>query len=202
MNMHTKGFAEARKISKTDKDAAVIVSRVSANDNGCWNWTGYIDPGNGYGRIHQSNKKHYAHRRSYEVFKGPIPAGMNVLHTCDCKTCANPDHLYIGTQADNARDYIDRTEVWQRRGRLPAASVLAIVILRFEGGRSYNELSEMYHVSQQAVANICRGRTYSKLTGIESDKPAPKVSSKGATKLVDKAVKKVSQAKTKKRGKK
>lgn len=29
---------------------------------------------------------------------------MQVLHRCDVKICVNPDHLFLGTQADNIRD--------------------------------------------------------------------------------------------------
>jgi hypothetical protein len=66
----------------------------------CWLWARYIGYG-GYGGMH-GNKK--AHRVIYEALVGEIPEGMFVLHKCDTPRCINPDHLFLGTALDNARD--------------------------------------------------------------------------------------------------
>lgn len=69
----------------------------------CWPWTGNLDA-NGYGRF--SGK--LVHRMVYEFVNGPIPSGLLVRHKCDNPPCGNPDHLLLGTHADNSRDASER----------------------------------------------------------------------------------------------
>lgn len=49
-----------------------------------------------------------AHRLSYELHKGPIPDGLQILHSCDVKNCINPDHLRVGTHSENMAEAADR----------------------------------------------------------------------------------------------
>jgi len=84
----------------------------------------------GYGRMSVNGRDMYAHRASYELAYGKIPAGMNVLHECDTPLCINPDHLFLGTHADNVADKVAKNR--QPRGEMNAtarfteAEVLAI----------------------------------------------------------------------------
>ena len=70
----------------------------------CWLWTAFTKE-NGYGQFGRA--KHdgvYAHRFSYELHVGPVPEGLCVLHKCDVRSCVRPDHLFLGTERDNAHD--------------------------------------------------------------------------------------------------
>lgn len=91
-----------------------------SGDNRCWNWIGTRD-NNGYGKIGvggaEFGRDLKAHRVSYELRYGPIPAGLNVCHACDNPSCVNPNHLFVGTQKDNAQDM-------SMKGRINPVSLL------------------------------------------------------------------------------
>lgn len=72
--------------------------------NGCWEWLGQCQPKMPYGRYTLSGKFWTAHRLSYTLVKGSIPQGLIVLHSCDNPKCCRPEHLSLGTKADNAKD--------------------------------------------------------------------------------------------------
>lgn len=80
-----------------------IKNETIVTSTGCWEWSKWRDR-DGYGNIRYGKGSRRAHRRSYEAFKGPIPKGLVVRHLCDNPPCCNPDHLEVGTNADNVRD--------------------------------------------------------------------------------------------------
>lgn len=78
---------------------------------GCWEWSGARSKHGRYGIINVGGRSTKAHRVSWELNRGPIPPGAKVLHHCDNPPCVRPDHLFIGTQADNLAD-------GRRKGRI------------------------------------------------------------------------------------
>lgn len=62
----------------------------------------------GYGRVRRAGRMQYAHRVAWEEVNGPIPDGLLVLHRCDNPPCVRPEHLFLGTDADNARDKAEK----------------------------------------------------------------------------------------------
>lgn len=70
----------------------------------CWIWIAARNQF-GYGMFRvETGKVRGAHRWSFEQFKGPIPAGHDVCHSCDVRNCVNPDHLWVALPEENLRD--------------------------------------------------------------------------------------------------
>jgi hypothetical protein len=74
---------------------------------GCWNWTAGVDRW-GYGKFKLDGKYHGAHRVAFAIYKGEIPDGMFVLHSCDNRRCCSPGHLSLGSHKQNMDDMTSR----------------------------------------------------------------------------------------------
>lgn len=76
---------------------------MPVTESGCRIWLAGIND-SGYGCLHVAGKTLKAHRVSYEIHKGKIPAGLCVLHKCDVRCCIEPSHLFLGTVKENVAD--------------------------------------------------------------------------------------------------
>lgn len=96
------------KLEDVPHDARLRVARALAAlppdpDTGCQIWQGYRDS-KGYGQISVGGRACWVHRVMFALFKGPIPAGETVHHTCTEPSCVNPDHLSLLSRGENAAE--------------------------------------------------------------------------------------------------
>lgn len=137
-------------------------------EDDCWNWTGCVS--RGYGIIHAWGKYQRVPRVSYQMFKGEIPDGMFVCHTCDNPLCINPKHLFVGTPKDNMQDMI-------RKGRkvicpgesngvakLTSEEAIKIYLLK-DSGMSQIEVGKMFGVGFRTISEIWLQHQWKTVTG-------------------------------------
>jgi hypothetical protein len=141
-------------------------AQVNKTDS-CWLWTGW-KLNSGYGESTFQGRKMTVHRYSYTLAHGPIPAGKHVLHRCDVPTCVNPDHLFLGKDADNVRDKVSKGR--EARGEMSASAKLTeekVRAIRAEywGGKRAQpsnavELSAKYGVTRGTIVFVALGRSW------------------------------------------
>jgi hypothetical protein len=129
-------------------------------ESGCWLWIGYRQ--NGYGHITLDGRPRGAHVWSHELFKGPVPRGLFVLHSCDTPACVNPAHLRAGTAKENVHDCISRGRFRTSKGASNNLSKLTdqdIVDIR-NSTLSPKDLSLKYGIDRTNVHQIVTGATW------------------------------------------
>lgn len=131
-------------------------------NSGCFLWTG-VSHGNGYGGMTDENRKNaYAHRVSWRLFRGEIPKGLWVLHKCDTPCCVNPDHLFLGTGADNHRDMMEKGRQnipFGERHHCAKLTVQQVLEIRLSKDRG-TALALKYGVDKSTVYKIRDGKKW------------------------------------------
>lgn len=155
---------------KRTPPAEAFHTRYQISEKGCWLWTGDKSGPSRYGswvlsKDRRSDGRYrktriYAHRLSWELHRGEIPAGMRVLHRCDIPLCVNPAHLFLGTPADNSQDMVAKGR--QARGMKKSRSGLKdndISDIR-ASAETGAVLADRYGVSFQTISEIRLRKTW------------------------------------------
>lgn len=138
-------------------------TKITITPDGCHLWTGAKIP-RGYGRyspMGRRGKRYYAHRFAWELANGrPVPDEAVVCHRCDNPSCVNPEHLFVGTQADNMKDMAAKGR--STKGELSGRAKLkrADVLLILSSDRTSRELAPQFGVSAGHIRSIRAGKRW------------------------------------------
>lgn len=147
-----------------------LISRLDKktfySPDGCWYWTGIVDH-KGYGMIRFDGPKGFwkkAHRVSYEAYKGQIPEGLLVCHSCDNRRCINPDHLWLGTNKDNINDRDRKGRGADHSGENNSQAKITReqveIIKSLSGKKTQSEIGAMFGIAQCSVSAIVRDKRW------------------------------------------
>jgi hypothetical protein len=144
----------------------LVLADYEVSVSGCWNWTGTLNV-YGYGLACYKAKRIGAHRLSLLNHLGIEETDLLALHHCDNPACINPDHLYLGTPAENSRDMVNRGRVNAPFGENAKNSKLKDhqVISIFNDSRRHKEIAKDHGIAASTVSSIKTGRIWPHLTG-------------------------------------
>lgn len=155
------------------KKAAPLSERFHAKyavdeSTGCWLWQECTAP-RGYGLMSVPGRgARRAHRISWELHRGKIPKGLCICHKCDTPRCVNPDHLFLGTYADNNADKVakGRCGLTGVRGEKHPAAKLSVSDVRAirASSESLRALGARYGMHFATIGRIKRGDHWKTVT--------------------------------------
>jgi len=145
-----------------------IDNKVVVTEDGCWEMPDVVHNTKGYAQIGFDGRLHRAHRLFYVALVGEIPDGLHVCHACDNGGCVNPDHLWLGTQADNMADMAQKGRAARGevnvKAKLTEEKVLEIRRLYATGGYTQQEIAAEFGVARAHVSHIVNGRHWTHVT--------------------------------------
>ena len=133
---------------------AVFWSRLNERPSGCWEWS-RAKTADGYGTTDMGRETILTHRLAWELTHGPIPEGALVCHRCDNPPCCNPEHLFLGTYGDNARDTVAKGRHVVRSKLTPAQ--VREIRTRLADGDTQTAIADTYGVSPRTIGMIATG---------------------------------------------
>lgn len=140
------------------RDLDFFLSHTVINGS-CLDWTRCLNS-DGYPRCsHNGYSNGKVHRIVWELYNGRSAEGLVIRHSCDNPKCINPEHLLLGTVAENVRDM----DMRNRRGhsKLTHDEVREIRRLWNTGDYVGRELGKMFGVDGRTIYSIVRGETWS-----------------------------------------
>ena len=152
-----KGEPRVHRIGPISEKFPLYVQNYG-EEGSCWIWNAQTNR-DGYGVVFLQGFMKFSHRVSYELHKGEIPEGLLVRHSCDVRACVNPDHLLLGTHADNVRDRVLRDRTYRALGEShPSAKLtesdVREIRVKHASGETQTALGHEYGVSSRQIGYI------------------------------------------------
>lgn len=157
---------EATSTPPTDFERRDLMQKVAINQaTSCWEWARCLDTG-GYGSAWFRGTLWRAHRVSWFLFRGSLPADDLVLHRCNNRACVNPEHLFLGDHSVNMADMRNKERCVERHHncRLTREDVLEIIRIAQDGFTTQTEIGRRFGIGGATVNNILRGRRWVHVT--------------------------------------
>jgi len=143
---------DGKRMGPITKEWLIQFRKIDAA--GCWNWTRSINKVHGYAQVKDKGSQRVVSRVAFRLWFREIPEGLGVLHRCDNPRCFNPDHLFLGTQSDNALDMGRK-----RRGRFRTFSAEQVIAIR-QSGDTPSEIAKRHGITASAICAIRGRRSY------------------------------------------
>ena len=142
----------------------IMRDSIPVPEAGCWLWERAICTG-GYGQLRVDGVATKAHRASWLAFRGEIPEGMFACHRCDTPSCVNPDHLFIGSALDNARDRDKKGRANSCKGAKHGRSKLNVgqvveIRRRYMAGEKQKDLAAEFGVGRPQLHRIVKNQRW------------------------------------------
>lgn len=162
----------------TERQLESFHKKYQKVESGCWEWTAYVDE-KGYGQLRVGSTKNNtrkvmdAHIASYLIHKGSRN-GLHVCHTCDNRKCVNPEHLFLGTHADNMADMKakGRAKGREQKGHLNANCKLkeqdVLEIFKLLPEMNNKEIASLFGVAHSTISGIRLGKSWNHLAVAQS----------------------------------
>lgn len=149
---------------RTKPPIEIFWRNIIKNKNGCWEYQVLRECG--YGQIYVNDRLIAAHRYSFLIHKGEIPAGILVCHHCDNRKCVNPNHLFLGTYKDNSDDMKAKSRERKAIGLNNKSSKLNIEKIKqikelLAANTPLRKIASSFEVTHQTILAIKQGKNLS-----------------------------------------
>lgn len=125
----------------------------------CWEWKASKNP-KGYGQCKFFTKTIGAHRVAYMLSWGDIPDGMEIMHSCDNRSCCNPAHLSVGTHLENINDMHNKKRKYTK---LSEKEVVEIKKLLSEKIITQRAIAKKYNIHFATINAIAKNKIWAKI---------------------------------------
>ena len=148
----------------TDKQIDHFWSKVNIKEpDECWEWVACLN--RGHGLIGFQYKSYLTHRIAYFLHNKKDLKELLVCHSCDNRKCCNPNHLWLGTIADDMHDMIAKGRDNKAKGskhyraKLTGAQIRQIR-KQYVKGVSQTKLGKQYGVGQPTIQRIVHKQSW------------------------------------------